>query len=118
MKTRFKIGSKRLKRFDFEPVRDLRARLKKSPDLKNRLKEDLPGTLRTEGIVIDEAFLRAVSLRWHAQITEDVHTAMERVPDDRKPYYRMVRDGKPIRVRATIDPEDGSVTVTPGEDSP
>ncbi len=113
-----KIGSKRLKRFDFEPVRDLRARLKKSPDLKRRMKQDMTGTLRAEGIAIDETFLRAVSDRWHAQIQEDVHSAMERVPEERKPYYRMVRDGKPLHVRAKVDPKDGTVTVTPGEESP
>jgi len=113
-----KIKSRRLNRFVFEPVRDILARQKKSPELKRRLKEDLPGTLQAEGIVVDDAFRKAISEKWHARISEDVHSVMEKVPDERKPYYRMVRDGKPIRVRVTINRKDGTITVKPGEESP
>ena len=113
-----KIKSRRLNRFDFEPVRDILARQKKSPELKRRLKEDLPGTLQAEGIVVDDAFLKAISEKWHARISSDVRSGMDKIPDERKPFNRMVRNGQPIRVRVTNDREKGTHTTEPTEENP
>ncbi|NYT06468.1 MAG: hypothetical protein GKC04_08935 [Methanomicrobiales archaeon] len=118
MNRKFRIDAERLKRFDFEPVRDIKARGKASPDLQRRLEEDLAGTLEEEGIVIDDAFLQRVSDQWHARITADTRSVMDGLPDSRKPYYRMIRRGEPLKVRATIDRESGAVTTAPREGEP
>lgn len=118
MNRKFRIDAERLNRFDFEPVKDIRARLAASPDLKRRLEEDLPGTLEEEGIVIDDAFRQKVSDQWHDRITADTRSVMDRIPDSRKPYYRMIRSGQPVKVRVTIDRETGTITTAPREEEP
>ena len=115
MSRKFHIDAERMSRFDFEPVKDLRVRLKTDQDLKRRINEDLPGTLEDEGIVIDDALRQKISDKWHAQIKADTHAVMDRIPDSRKPYYRMIRSGQPVKVRVTINSESGEIITKPRE---
>ena len=115
MKRKFHIDTDQLNRFDFEPVKDIRDRLKTDPDLKHRLEEDLPGTLEEEGIVIDDEFRQKISDQWHAQITADTHSVMDQIPDSQKPYYRMIQSGQPVKIRVTINREACEITTAPRE---
>ena len=118
MQRRFKIDPERLSRFSLEPFAELKHRIADDPDLKRRLQEDLPGTLEEEGIVVDDAFRKKVSDQWHAQIDADTRSIMETIPEGRKPYYRMIQSGEPVKVRVTIDPKTGEITTVPREEGP
>ncbi|MBR1369854.1 hypothetical protein RJ53_10345 [Methanocalculus chunghsingensis] len=118
MQRRFKVDPERLKRFSFEPFAGLQRRIAEDHDLKRRLQEDLPGTLEEEGIVVDDAFRQMVSDQWHAQIEADTRLIMATIPENRKPYYRMVQSGEPVKVRVSIDPKTGEITTVPREEGP
>jgi len=118
MQRRFTVDQERLKRFSFEPFAELQHRIADDPDLKRRLQEDLPSTLEEEGIVVDDAFRKKVSDQWHAQIEADTRSIMETIPASKKPYYRMIQSGEPVKVRVSINPTTGEITTVPREEGP
>lgn len=64
MKKHVKIDKKRLERFEFKPVKDLKQKIEKKPELKTKLRKDFRGTLEAQGIEIDENFEEKIRKEW------------------------------------------------------
>lgn len=107
-----RVNKKRLDRFKLEPMNELKASIDKKPDIKTRLNEDFKGTLETEGIVIDDAFRQKIHEQWRSMIQADIREIMDKQPDDKKPLYKMVREGKPLKLKVKIDKTTGKKSVT------
>jgi len=103
MKEKHKVSKERLKRFEFTPVNEVKVSLASRPELGNRLKEDLEGALREEGVVIDESFKQQISDQWRAQIKADVRDVVARSPDAEDWYLKRIVEGKPIKIRVEVD---------------
>lgn len=116
MVQKIRINKERLKRFKLEPLDELKADLDQNPDLKKRLKEDFSGTLKAEGIVIDDAFRNNVRKQWRSMIQADVRELMDRQPAAKRPLYTMVSQGKPLKVKVKIDKTTGKKSVKPEVD--
>lgn len=117
MVKKVRINKARLKRFKLEPLDELKAAVDLNPELKKRLKEDFSGTLKAEGIVIDDAFRNNVRKQWRSMIKADVRESMDRQPAAKKPLYTMVSQGKPLKVKVKIDRTTGKKSVKPKVDS-
>ena len=113
MRYKAKIDMDRLDRFEVKSLKELKRSITERPDLKEKLKEDLRGTLEAEGIVIDEAFKQEVREQWRSMIRDDVRKAMDKQPREKRPLYTMVRKGKPLRLKVKIDRATGKKTITP-----
>jgi hypothetical protein len=46
-------------------------------------------------------------------IQADTREKMDKLPDDKKRLYSMVRKGKPLKVKVKIDKTTGKRTITP-----
>ena len=110
---RIRIEKKRLERFSVEPLKEFRTSLEQRPELKSQLEKDLKGTIEAEGIVIDDAFRQKVHNQWRSMIQADIRDKMDKLPDDKKRLYSMVRKGKPLKVKVKIDKTTGKRTITP-----
>jgi hypothetical protein len=113
-----KIGHYRRKVevFDIEGLKNLRVELEKKPNLKKRLGQDFEGTLKAEGIIVDEAFKKEVEKQCRARISIRIKARMAKLPKSKKVYYSMVASGKPIKVRVKIDRKKGKTMITPRSD--
>jgi hypothetical protein len=104
--TRKCVIKPKLERFKFKPVKELRSSLKDNPKIREALKKDFEGTLRAQGITVDEDFLKTVQSEWRSQIKTDIHrVAEEKGSSDW--YLRRVLKGKPITIRVTVDRKEG-----------
>ncbi|HJH28320.1 MAG TPA: hypothetical protein C5S51_01285 [Methanosarcinaceae archaeon] len=108
-----KFNKERLERFKVESLNDLKASLEQRPELKTQLEQDFAGTILAEGIVIDDAFKQEVHQKWRLMIDEDVRKVMDKQPEAKRPYYTMVREGKPLKVKVKIDRTTGKKSTTP-----
>ncbi len=113
MKYNSKFNKERLERFKVESLNDLKASLEQRPELKAQLEEDFTGTILAEGIVIDDAFKQEIHQKWRSMIDEDVRKVMDKQPEAKRPYYTMVREGKPLKVKVKIDRTTGKKSITP-----
>ena len=113
MRYKAKIDMDRLDRFEVKSLKELKRSITERPDLKEKLKEDLRGTLESEGIVIDEAFKQEASEQWCSMIRDDVRKIMDKKPKEKKPLYTMVRKGKPLKLKVKIDRTTGKKIITP-----
>jgi len=113
LKYKAKIDMDRLDRFEVKSLKELKLSIAERPDLKEKLKEDLRGTLEAEGVVIDEAFKKEVSEKWRSMIRDDVRKIMDKQPREKKPLYTMVRKGKPLKLKVKIDRTTGNKIITP-----
>ena len=113
MANSIKIKKEKLERITFEPLKEFRSSLEQRPELKEKLEKDFKGTLEMEGIVIDDAFRQEVSNQWRTMIQDDIRNKTDKLPDDKKRLYTMVRKGKPLKVKVKIDRTTGKRTVTP-----
>ena len=107
-----KVNKKRVDRFKLAPVDELKASIDEQPDIKTRLSEDFKGTLKSEGIVIDDTFKQKIHEQWRSMIQADIREVMDKQPDDKKPLYTMVREGKPLKLKVKIDKTTGKKSVT------
>jgi len=111
---KIKVSKKRLERFDFtsiSKVRRIKEKIEGKPELSDRLKGDFVGTLRDEGLEIDEEFLRETKNKWRSQVQEDIRRKMLRRPPSEKRYFQRVAEGKPLKLRVRIDPSTGERTI-------
>ena len=114
MQKRFTIDKKKLERFEFEPVLQLRAKVKDEPEIATNLKADFNATLEAQGIVIDDDFKMRVQTQWREQIRADVKRVAE-ANKDKNWYLNRVLEGKPIKVSVKVDKKTGSHVKTPKE---
>ena len=112
---RIKVDKTRLERFSFKPVKDLKASIKKKPELSLRLKEDFGATLEAQGVKVDDEFKQSLRESWRSQIKEDVRRVTEeRGGEDW--YLKRVLRGEPIRVHVKVGPEGHSKSLREGND--
>lgn len=101
-----RIIKPKLERFEFKPLKNLKSSLKDNPRLIEDLKKDFEGTLRTQGITVDDDFLKTVHKEWRSQIKMDI----QKVARDRGSenwYLKRVLKNKPITIHVTVDKEKG-----------
>jgi hypothetical protein len=110
MRKRVKVDKTRLERFKFEPVKELKATLKKKPELRTEIKSDFKGTLQAQGIKIDDDFRRQLSQEWKATIKQDIKRVADETPESENWYLKRVLENKPIKLKVHIDPETGEKT--------
>jgi hypothetical protein len=113
LKYNSKFNKERLERFKVESLNDLKISLEQRPELKAQLEDDFTGTILAEGIVIDDAFKQEIHQKWRSMIDEDVRKVMDKQPEAKRPYYTMVREGKPLKVKVKIDRTTGKKSITP-----
>ncbi len=107
---------RRVEVFNIEGLKNLRVELEKDPNLKKRLKQDFEGTLKTEGVIVDEAFRKEVEKQCDVRMNGRIKARMAKLPKSKKVYYSMVASGKPIKVRVKIDRKKGKTIITPRSD--
>lgn len=113
MANNIRIRKERLERFSVEPLKDFRTSLEQRPELKTQLEKNIKATIEAEGIVIDDTFREEVRSQWRSMIQADTRDKMDKLPDDKKRLYNMVRKGKPLKVKVKIDKTTGKRTITP-----
>ncbi len=107
MKKRVKVDKRRLERFSFEPVREIKASLEERPIVYESLREDIRGTLESEGITVDEAFKNQVRAEWMSTINSDIRKVVNDNPKSRDWYLKRVLEEKPIKLSVKVDKETG-----------
>lgn len=110
MRKRVKVDKTRLERFKFEPVKELKATLKKKPELRTEIKSDFKGTLQAQGIKINDDFRLQLSQEWKATIKQDIKRVADETPESENWYLKRVLENKPIKLKVHIDPETGEKT--------
>jgi hypothetical protein len=108
MNKRISIDKKRLERFDFKPVKELKTTIEKKPELKLELREDFRGTLNSQGITIDEDFKQQIRAEWRENIKSDIKRVANENPESKNWYLKQVLAEKPIKLRIKIDNESGT----------
>jgi hypothetical protein len=111
---KIKIRREQLRRFNFgsiDKVQRIKEKIRERPELRSKLKENFVGTIREEGIEIDREFLEKTREKWRAQVQEDIERKMARRPPSKKRYYKLISEGKPLKLRVKIDPAVGEKTV-------
>ncbi|NJD76155.1 MAG: hypothetical protein FIB08_03525 [Candidatus Methanoperedens sp.] len=103
----------KMDRFKVRSLNELKLSIAERPDLKRKLKEDLKGTLESEGIVINEEFKQEISDQWRLLIRNDIRKIMDKQPGEKKPLYTMVRKGEPLKLKVKIDKTTGKKIITP-----
>ena len=107
MKT-VRVSKKRIDRFSFNQVRDLKTSIEKNPAIAEKLKKDFRATLEAQGVTVDEEFIHNVHESWRSQIKADVRRVAE--TKGRSDWYlNRVLEGKPIRVRVKVNRESGHI---------
>lgn len=107
MRRTVKIDNTRLERFKFKKVDQLRATIKKNPELAIKLKEDFIGTAKAQGLTLNAEDLEAIRVEWKAQIQSDIRSKAETSPNSDQWYLTQVLEKKPIKLRVSIDRESG-----------
>lgn len=101
-----RVSKKRIERFSFNEIGDLKTAIEDDPKITESLREDFKRTLEAEGIKVDEEFKRRVQETWRNQIKSDVKRVAETEGRDDW-YLRRVLEGKPIRVRVKVNRDSG-----------
>ena len=60
MPRKVKIDRARLDRFKFREIKDIKTKLKTNPELSVKLKEDFIGTIKAQGVSLDDNTLEAI----------------------------------------------------------
>jgi hypothetical protein len=107
MQKKVRINSIRLERFKFKPVEELKTKLKTAPELSVKLKKDFKGTIKAQGISLDEEALSQIRTEWRTQIQTDIRAKAEVSPKKDEWYLTQVLENKPIKLRVSIDKETG-----------
>ena len=110
MNKRISIDKKRLERFDFKPVKELKIAVEKNPELKQKLKQDFRGTLTKQGITINDEFKQKIRTEWRENIKSDIRRVADENPESTNWYLKQVIDEKPIKLKVKIDKETGAKT--------
>ena len=107
MRRTIKVESKRLERFKFKKVDQIRTTIQKNPELSVKLKEDFIGTVKAQGVNLDAEALESIRVEWKAQIQSDIKVKAEASPMKDQWYLTQVLDNKPIKLRVSVDKETG-----------
>lgn len=110
MNKRISIDKKRLERFDFKPVKELKTAIEKKPEVKQKLKQDFNGTLKDQGIIINEDFKQQIRTEWRKNIKSDIRRVADENPESKKWYLKQVLSKEPIKLKVKIDKETGTKT--------
>ncbi|TFH16687.1 hypothetical protein E4H04_06225 [Candidatus Bathyarchaeota archaeon] len=107
MQKRVKIDRVRLERFEFKPLEKLKATLNEKPEIRQKLSEDFNGTLKAQGVTVDEDFKQRIRAEWRSTIKADVRRVADANPESSNWYLKRVLEDKPIKLRVKIDKETG-----------
>ncbi len=107
MQRKVKINRARLDRFKFTKVKGIKTKLTTSPELSIKLKEDFEGTIKAQGVSLDDNALEAIRVEWRTQIQNDIKAKAEASPRKDQWYLSQVLAEKPIKLRVKIDKETG-----------
>ena len=107
MKRKIRIDRNRLERFKFEPVKELKTTLEKKPEIVKKLGEDFQGTLKAQGLSIDDDFKNQVRTEWRQIIKSDIKRVAQENPESKNWYLKRVLANEPIKLKVKIDKETG-----------
>lgn len=110
MQKRVKIDRARLERFEFKPLKELRLTLDKKPEIKQNLREDFRGTLKAQGIIINDDFKRQIRTEWRETIKSDIRRVADESPESKNWYLKRVLADEPIKLKVKVDKESGTKT--------
>ncbi len=102
MQKPIRVEKVRVARFDFEPLRAIKAKVDEKPELEESLRRDFQGTLKAEGVKINKTFLTEIEKDWRTQISNDIKAKVASTPE-KYPLLKRVIEGKPIRVHVKVD---------------
>jgi len=108
--------SRSIKEFHHPVLDDIKERVKKDPNLVQRLKDDFQETIHDLGIVYGDKEKNKIKRDWQKWVKDDLKNKMEGVPKEKIPYYSMVRDGKPISIRVFLTTDGKVRKILPRED--
>jgi hypothetical protein len=106
-KRKISIDRTRLERFKFEPVKELKTNLEKNPEVVKKLGEDFQGTLKAQGLTIDDDFKNQIRTEWRKTIKSDIKRVAEENPESKNWYLTRVLANKPIKLKVKVDKETG-----------
>jgi hypothetical protein len=86
--------------------------MKTRPDLEKRLRKDFAGTLKAEGITMDDAFKAQVLKEWREGMAADIRKRVAEDPKSKNWYLKRVVEGKPLKIHVHINRKTGKVTKT------
>ena len=112
MTTKKRPVKERIARIQFPAVKAIKKEMQERPDLENKLRHDLPGTLKAEGIRIDDAFKEELIKEWRAGIKADVRRAVADNPKSSNWYLKRIVEGKPLKIHVKVNRKTGKVTKT------
>ncbi len=110
MQKRVKIDRTRLERFEFKPLKELKTILEKKPEIKRNLREDFRGTLRAQGITINEDFKKQIRTEWRETIKTDIRRVADENPESKNWYLKRVLADEPIKLKVKVDKATGTKT--------
>jgi hypothetical protein len=102
----------RVTRMEFAAVKGIREKMKTRPELEKSLRKDFSGTLKAEGIKIDDDFKAKVLREWRAGMKADMKRIVAENPKSKDWYLKRVVEGKPIKIHVKINRKTGKVTKT------
>jgi hypothetical protein len=103
---------KQVARMEFTAVKTIKEAMQKRPDLEKKLRKDFSGTLKAEGIKIDDDFKAKVLKEWRAGMRADMKRIVAENPKSKDWYLKRVVEGKPIKIHVKINRKTGKVTKT------
>ena len=107
MRRNIKIDKKRLERFKFKKVDQIRSTIKTNPEISIKLREDFTGTIKAQGVTLDAEALESITAEWKVQIQNDIKAKAETSPKKDQWYLTRVLENKPIKLRVTVDKATG-----------
>jgi len=107
-------GKGRIATMDFPALKSIKKEMQKRPELAKKLRKDFAGTLKAEGITMDDAFRKELIREWRAGIRADVRKAVAENPKSRSWYLKRAVEGKPLKIHVQVNRKTGKVTKTLG----
>jgi len=108
MDKRISIDKKRLERFEFKSVKELKANLETKPEIRENLSEDFRGTLKAQGININEEFKTQIRAEWRETIKSDIRRVADENPESKNWYLKQVLAEEPIKLKVKVDKATGT----------
>jgi len=97
-------------RINFTAVKTIKEAMQKKPELEKKLRKDFSGTLKAEGIKVDDAFKKQVMKEWRATMKADIRKVVAENPKSKNWYLKRVIEGKPLKIHVKINRKTGKIT--------
>ena len=95
---------------DFPAMKGIKEEMQKRPELEKKLRKDFEGTLKAEGIVVNDVFKNRMMREWREGIMADLRRKVVETPGSRNWYLKRVVEGKPIMIHVKVDRKTGKIT--------